>query len=333
MTIVTGAGGWLGRAMSRELATAPERVRLSMLNFGERAQASAIAPNAEVLVGNLLDSGALEALMAGAEGADIIHAASVIHPAEISDFERINVGITRSLVEAAVLSNARRFIYVSSNSPFGFNPTSEDVFRSNDAYSPYLGYGRSKMEAEMITKTLAETDVEFVIIRPPWFYGGFQPQRQSEFFSTVRKGRFPVIGDGSNLRSMVSVESLAAGIRQAQLSEKAAGRCYWLADAEPYTFLHVVETLKQALEMEGLTTSARIPRVPHVVPATARLLDKAMQRRGQYSQSIHVLGELDMNIACSPREAEIDFGFVPSTDLLYGLRRSIAWALASGAAI
>ena len=42
------------------------------------------------------------------------------------------------------------------------------------------------------------------------------------------------------------------------------------------------------------------------------------------------MGELDMNIACSPADAVRDFGFEPATDLLDGMRRSVAWALAGG---
>ncbi len=331
VTIVTGAGGWLGQAIADQLSDVPEAVRLATLSAAEGTAVRSLAPEASIFTGDLLDPMRVDELLEGAEGADLIHTASVIHPGEIGDFDRINVGLTRLLAEKAAAAKVRRFIYVSSNSPFGFNPTRREYFRTNDAYSPYLGYGRSKMEAEMIIKRLADSGTEFVIIRPPWFYGPFQPDRQTDFLSKVRKGLFPVVGDGNNMRSMVSVESLAAGIRQAQLAPRAANRSYWLTDAKPYTFKEIVRTVKQALELEGLKVSTRIPKLPHLACSIARLGDKQLQSRGRYSQSIHVLGELDMNIACSPVSAVADFGFEPATDLCDGMRRSIVWALSTGA--
>lgn len=330
-TIVTGAGGWLGRALASELADAAEPVRLAIFSADESAEVQALAPNAETVLGDLTKAAVFDALLRDGSGADLIHVASVIHPEDPADFERVNVGLARSLVEAATESGIRRFVYVSSNSPFGFNPSPEDRFRGDDAYSPWLGYGRSKMKAELLVKGLAGSGVEFVIVRPPWFYGPFQPERQTEFFRTVRKGLFPLVGNGSNLRSMVAVDSLARGIRQAQLAEAAAGRAYWLSDAEPYEFRHVVETVQQALELEGLSSSHRALRLPHAASSVARAVDRALQERGRYSQAVHVMGELDMNIACSPADAQRDFGFEPATDLLEGMRRSIAWALANGA--
>ena len=333
LTVLTGAGGWLGRALAVELSSAPEPVRLAVLDDAERTNVEPLAPGAAIVTGNLVDQPPFQALFDGTEGADLIHAASVIHPRDPADFERVNAELTRRLVVAAKAAGVRRFVYVSSNSPFGFNPGGQDLFRSDDAYSPWLGYGRSKMQAELAVKELAGTGTEFVIIRPPWFYGPFQPERQSGFFRSVRKGIFPVVGDGSNRRSMVSVDSLAHGIRQAQLSRAASGGSYWLADAKPYEFRQIVETVQQALELEGLASSRRIPRLPHAVSSIARFADRQLQERGRYSQAVHVMGELDMNIACSPADAARDFGFEPATDLLEGMRRSIAWALANGAEI
>ena len=73
-----------------------------------------------------------------------------------------------------------------------------------------------------------------MVIRPPWFYGPHQPPRQSRFFNAVRRGRFPLVGSGDNRRSMGYVPSLADGIVRALRTDAAAGRAYWLADAQPY---------------------------------------------------------------------------------------------------
>ena len=56
---------------------------------------------------------------------------------------------TRNVVDRARRGGVRRVVHVSSNSPFGTNPHPADLFRHDEPYHPYLGYGRSKMEGEL----------------------------------------------------------------------------------------------------------------------------------------------------------------------------------------
>ena len=93
------------------------------------------------------------------------------------------------------------------------------MFRNDEPYDPYLGYGRSKMLAELRLLDEVANGLDAVIVRPPWFYGPHQPARQTRFFTMVRKGRFPVVGDGRQRRSMVYVDDLVDGIVRAELVE------------------------------------------------------------------------------------------------------------------
>ena len=67
-----------------------------------------------------------------------------------------------------------------------------------------------------------ERGLDAVIVRPPWFYGPHQPPRQTTFFRMVRTGRFPVIGDGEQRRSMVYVDNLVDGVLAAELTPTAS---------------------------------------------------------------------------------------------------------------
>ena len=73
------------------------------------------------------------------------------------------------------------------------------------------------MRAELEVRAAHDRgDVPTVIVRPPWFYGPWQPERQTTFFSLVAAGRFPVPGDGSQRRSMVYVDNLVQGVALAE---------------------------------------------------------------------------------------------------------------------
>jgi nucleoside-diphosphate-sugar epimerase len=283
------------------------------------------------VIGDVTDSSSLEPLFAGLAGTiDVIHTAGVIHPDRTADFDRINTGGTIALLELARKHDARRFVHVSSNSPFGTNSHPGDRFRNDEPYHPYFGYGQSKMQAELAVFDAVEDGLDAVIVRPPWFYGPHQPARQTTFFKLVRTGRFPVIGDGEQVRSMVYVDNLVDGIMRAELVPTPAGRGWWIADARPYTVREIVETVGRALTAEGFDVAPNRTRLPAIAASVAEFADGLIQRSGRYNQQLHVLGEMGKNIACDISVAQAELGYEPAVALEEGMRRSIRWCLAQG---
>ena len=223
-------------------------------------------------------------------------------------------------------------MHVSSNSPFGVNPGPDDVFTEESPYDPYMGYGRSKQEAEQLVKQAHDRgDLGTVTVRAPWFYGPYQPPRQSRFFTAIRKGRFPLVGDGTQKRSMVYTENLVQGLLRAEVSDKAPGNAYWVADAEPYELREILATVRRALAAEGLPVSGpeRVA-LPRVAARAAEMADALLQGRGRYSQALHVLGELNHTIACDISRAREELGYEPTVGLEEGMRASIRWCLEHG---
>jgi nucleoside-diphosphate-sugar epimerase len=334
--VVTGAAGWLGQNLVRALAPARERVRCLVRDANEASLLSVINSSIEPVVGDVRDPAALDALFDGVGAVTVFHAAGVIHPeAKIREFFDVNVGGTQLTLDRARRAGAVRFVHVSSNSPFGANPGPSDRFTEESPYNPYMAYGQSKLEAEQLVKRSFEHgDLQTVILRPPWFYGPFQPARQTQFLAAVRRGRFPLVGDGSQQRSMVYTGNLVHAMLLAETAAAAPGHEYWIADAEPYELRDVLETVKQALAAEGLEVTERRPvRVPALVGSVAEVADKFVQGRGRYVQAVHVLGELKDTIACDISSARADLGYEPPTSLFEGMRASIRWCLANGEAL
>lgn len=339
-TIVTGGSGWFGRAYLAAVASGADDlgpvsrrgdVRVLVPTPGDVEPVLEVLPRAQVQVGDVADMTAVSRLFADAEGASVVHAAGVIHPARVADFERVNAGGTANVVDAARRAGARRLVHVSSNSPFGVNATVTDTFRHDEPYNPYLGYGHSKMQAEQRVRVADDPDgLRTVVVRPPWFYGPWQPTRQTAFFRLVRTGRFPILGDGSQRRSMVYVDNLVQGVAMAERVVGAAGGAFWVADSRPYPMSEIVATVKQALRDEGFAVSGRQIRLPAVAGRVCERVDRVLQSRGIYSQQLHVLGELDKTIACDISRTEEVLGYRPQVELLEGMRRSIRWCVDRG---
>ncbi|GHS85070.1 hypothetical protein FACS1894103_6330 [Campylobacterota bacterium] len=223
-------------------------------------------------------------------------------------------------------------VIMSSNSPIGCNPYPDHLFDEESPYNPYMGYGYSKMLMEHeINRRAQSGKLETVIIRAPWFYGPFQPPRQTEFFAMVKNGKAPIVGSGLNRRSMTYIDNLAQGMMLAASVERAAGQTYWIADKRPYEMNEIIDTIESVLETDfGIECRHKRMRLPSIAADVARVIDYGLQKVGLYQQKIHVLSEMNQTIACSVEKAERELGYKPVIELREGMKRSIAWVVANG---
>lgn len=337
--IVTGALGWLGyRLVQTLVAGLPDHDRLSgpndqlkiralVLPGQDIAALKKISRNIEVIEGDLRDPEACVRLCANAGGATLFHTAGVIHPKSVREFYTINVDGGKNILAAAEAAGLRRAVVVSSNSPCGENPTPDHLFDENSPYHPYQNYGRSKMLLELAVKEIAAKGrLEAVVIRPPWFYGPYQPPRQTLFFGMIRDGKAPIVGGGHNLRSMSYIDNLCQGLQLAALTPAANGQTYWIADRRPYSMNEIIDTVERLLENEFKQKCAhKRLRLPGIASDIARVCDTTLQALGLYHQKIHVLSEMNQTIACSVARAERELDYRPAVALEEGMRRSLRW--------
>ena len=338
VTVITGAGGWLGTGLVSAFTdpahpwTRGGSLRCFVHDAADAQRLASGDDRVDVVTGDISVRADVDRLFAGLTGTiDVIHAAGVIHPTTMAEFEAVNHVGTANVLAAAQAASVRRMVHVSSNSPFGTNPERRDTFRNDEPYHPYLGYGTSKMNAELRVAEAAERGLDVVTVRPPWFYGPHQPARQTTFFTLVRTGRFPVLGDGGQRRSMVYIDNLVQGIVRAELTPTDPGLGWWIADERVYTVAEIVETVGRALTDEGFAdVKKNRVRLPQFAGDVAEKVDRFLQGSGRYNQQIHVLGEMNKTIAVDISAARADLGYDPQFELYDGMRRSIRWCLDRG---
>lgn len=333
--VVTGGAGWLGENLMRTLAPERAQIRALVMDDREAAMLDVLAPGVTSVIGDIRDPAAIARLFEGTEHPSVFHTVGVIHPTRgVRQFFDINTGGTELLLDGAKRAGASRVVHVSSNSPFGANPTPDDVFTEDSPFNPYMGYGASKLEAEQIVQRHARNgDLDIVIVRPPWFYGPWQPDRQTQFLRTVRRGRFPMVGDGTQRRSMVYTGNLVEGMLCAERAEVPSGSAYWIADAEPYALAEVFASIREAFVAEGFEVAEGRIRIPRIAAVLAEKLDGRLQALGKYSQGMHVMGELKDTIACDISRARDEIGYDPQVALVDGMRASIRWCVEHGEAL
>jgi len=335
--LITGAAGWLGlnliNALKHGLPDVPAlrspleglRIRCLLLPAQDAAQVRSICPDAELVTGDVRSAEDCRRFCEAAEGAVLFHTAGIIHPRKVREFFDINLDGTKNLLAAASGAKVRRAVVVSSNSPCGCNPHPDHVFDEESPFNPYMNYGRSKMMMEQAVGDLHRAGrIETVLIRAPWFYGPFQPPRQTLFFDMIRDGKGPIVGGGANLRSMAYTDNLAQGLWLAAAVKEAAGKVYWIADERPYSMNEIVDTVERLLETEfGQKCAHKRLRLPGLAAEVAWLADKSLQALGLYQQKIHVLSEMNKTIVCTVDRAKRELGYAPAVALEEGMRRSL----------
>ena len=316
----------VAEAVSKSDAFKNEEVRGFILLGSDRTKLCDVCPGIKIHEGDLRTGAGLDGFFEGGAGSNLIHTAGIIHPAKVGDFYEVNRDGTRRVLEAATAKDLRRAVVVSSNSPCGCNPHPDHLFDEESPYNPYMNYGRSKMEMELLALDMhSRGAIEVVIIRAPWFYGPNQPPRQKLFFEMIRVGKAPIVGNGENLRSMAHTENLAQGVLLAASVSAASGQTYWLADERPYSMNEIVDTIERLLETEfGQKCAHKRMRLPGFASEVALAADAVLQRLGLYQQKIHVLSEMNKTIACSVEKAKRELGYRPTIALEDGMRRSLA---------
>jgi UDP-glucose 4-epimerase len=164
--LVTGGAGYIGSHMVHELVDQGERVVvLDNLSTGFRW---AIPQGVPLIEGDTGDDARVRSLMAKHGVTAVIHfAASIVVPDSVSNplgYYRNNTANARTLIEAAVKSGVRHFIFSSTAAVYG-NPAAVPV--AEDApLAPMSPYGGSKMMTEMMLRDVsAAHDLKHVILR------------------------------------------------------------------------------------------------------------------------------------------------------------------------
>jgi nucleoside-diphosphate-sugar epimerase len=331
LAVVTGAPGWLGTSLAltlargarfRSIVTEPRPVRC-LVQPGVDASPLMGCPGLELVPVDLRDRNAVVDACKGAEA--VFHSAGIIHPRRVRELYEVNVGGTANVVDAARAAGVRRLVHISSNSAAGLNADLHRLMVETDPTRPYMSYGRSKWVAEQVVREANDGSLSTVILRPCWFYGPNQPERQTRFFRMIKRGRPIVVGDGSNLRSMSYVDNIVQAALLAESVEQAAGRTFWVTDRRPYPFLEIIQTIARVLGVR-----IRPLHLPAATSDAARLADRLIQGVGLYSQEIHVAGELGATIAVSIEAARTVLRYDPEVELEEGMTRSIAWCREQG---
>ena len=253
---LTGGSGFIGSRLAPLAIQAGHTVTVvTPINTpAEQARCDALAKaGIKLVIAPLEDSAVIARELQGHDV--VIHLAAAQHEAEQPEsyFQRVNVDGTRSLLELAAKAGVRRFVHGSTIGVYG--SAAAGSLDEDSPLAPDNPYGRTKAAAERVVREFA-SPLEWVIVRISETYGPGD-MRLLKLFRGIKKGRFPIVGDGQNLHQLIYVDDLSRGLLAACVQPAAHGQTVVLAGSETITTNAMVSAVSEAVG-----NKKRIARVP-----------------------------------------------------------------------
>lgn len=257
--LVTGAGGFVGRALIRTL----KGDRQSQVVAAVHRTPLDIAPGlAQVSVGDLSATTdwrrALDGVEVVAHLAARAHVMREMSPDPLADYRKVNVEGTRALALQAQRAGVRRFIFLSSVKVNGEWTAAGRPFTELDEPNPSDPYGISKAEAEDVLRELAGSSMDTVILRSPLVYGPGVRANFRELIDRVVAGSILPLGAvRGNRRSLIFLENLTDLIRACTTAPAARNETFLASDGEDVSTAELIERIGRAADVRP-----RLVRVP-----------------------------------------------------------------------
>jgi len=277
----------------------------------------------ETRIGDVTDPSAVQSAMQGVNA--VIHLAALLHivnpPPEMREkYERINVGGTAMVVEAAIKAGVKRVVLFSTIAVYG--PSDGCVLNEMSPTHPDTFYAQTKRAAEQIVLKAKQSDgqpletvLRFGAIYGPRIKGNYQRLLQS-----LARGRFIPIGDGSNRRTLIYDRDVAKAALLAVQHPNAAGKVYNVSDGHFHTLKEIIAAICHAL--------GRNPPRLSLPVGTVRLAAGILEDAGRIIGFKSPVGRSTIDkytedIAVDSSLIQKELGFVPQYDLKTGWKETV----------
>jgi len=322
-TLVTGAAGFLGSHVTRQLVARGESVRVLMRPSSNNRAISDLP--LEYVTGDLRDAASLERAMNDVKR--VFHVAAdyrlwAKNPQEIYDS---NVGGTKNLLAAAKAAGVEQLVYTSTVATIAVDRPELPNEATEAKLEEMIGhYKRSKWMAEQEVLQAARQGLPAMVAMPttpvgPW---DWKPTPTGKIILDFLNGKMPgYVETGLNF---VGVEECAAG--HLLVSERGKIGERYLLGAENLT-------LKGLLDVLAGITGLRAPamKIPHGVALGVAYVESAFSRLMGREPGIPVEGVriAQHKMFVDSSRAQRELGFQPGP-VAAALERAVRWYQANG---
>lgn len=313
MIVVVGGSGFVGTRLCKRLASAGR-------DFIIVDKSASTAFPERWLKADVCDIESLRSVIPN--GSIIINLAAEhrddVRP--LSRYEEVNVGGATNLCKVATEKGVSKFIFTSSVACYGF---AEPDTGEDGPIRPFNEYGKTKARAEGIFRSWlgSTSDAEaLVIIRPTVIFGEGNRGNVYNLLRQIASGRFVMVGNGRNYKSMAYVENVAAFIEYA-INFAPGEHIYNYIDKPDLTMNSLVGLVRTKLDRKN---GYRL-RMPYMVGYGVGVLCDAVAR---LTGKKFPISAIRVKKFCSTTQFSTSIettGFLPPTPLSVGFDRTIQY--------
>jgi nucleoside-diphosphate-sugar epimerase len=318
--LITGATGAIGPRVVHALDQAGLRIRTFSI---DTPVSGLFSQNIEVLVGDVTDKVAVQSAIQGV--AAVVHMAALLHivnpsPELCAKYERINIGGTATIVEAAIKAGVKRIVLFSTIAVYGHS--NGCVLNEMSPTHPDTFYAKTKLSAEHIVLNARDANGQPLgtVLRFGAIYGSRIKGNYERLIHALAHHRFIPVGNGLNRRTLIYDKDVGRAAVQAVFHPAAAGRLFNVTDGEFHTLNEIIESICSALDRKP----PRFSLPADLMRIVAGLIEKGANTMGikapvtretvdKYSEDIAVNGSL----------IQKEIGFIPQYNLNTGWKETI----------
>lgn len=324
--LVTGAGGFVGLALSRALVARGTRVRALNRSAWPALDrlAREHADQVELVRGDVADRDVVMRAAEGCEGVFHVAAKAGVWGA-YDEYHRANVVGTERVIEAARAQGLAKLVYTSTPSVVHAGSDVEGV----DERAPYAerfetAYPETKAIAERAVLAACSPALSTVALRPHLVWGPGDNHLVPRILERARKGRLVLVGGGAKKVDATYIDNavsahLAAWDRLAP-GAPCAGRAYFVANDEPVPLRELIDGILAAADLPRSERSVS-PRVAWAVGAVMEGAFRALRLSGEPPLTRFVAHQLATAHWFDLSAAKRDLGWRPEVSTREGLAR------------
>lgn len=232
---ITGGAGFIGARLAAQLEAQGHEVLIL-----------------DVLAPHPVDITDEAAVMGALKGVEVIYNLAAEHRDDVRPLQRyydVNVGGAELLVKAAKAYDIKTIIFTSSVAVYGLN-AGESC--ETDKPDPFNDYGRSKLQAEEVFnawQSEAPEQRSLVTIRLVATFGPGNRGNVYTLIDQIARGRFVMVGNGQNHKSLAYVENVAAFLAHCLTLDQGA-HLYNYADKPDMNMRDMVARIRAALGLK-----------------------------------------------------------------------------------
>ncbi len=323
--LVTGANGFIGSNLTKLLIK--EGHRVSAMILPGTPLHTLEGADCKLIYADITKPETLKGILNDIEV--VYHLAALPSAAWTQNIFNVNYNGTQNLLNEAIHSKVRRFVFMSSLVVHGFrhftNADESTPLMQPDRFTrPYIV---SKIRCEELLAAHKQ-QIEMVIVRPGFqIFGPHDMLTSREILQRIEQKQFlAYVGSGTNKLGYVYVDNLAHGLVCAGTHPAAAGNTYVIADDDP-SFIHTKDLF--TLFAEKLGVDIKPASVPKFVLAPIAFMIDALHfaalRKKMPIISTYIVKTATHDIHFSPKKAMQEIGYRPRVKLHEGLERTVAW--------